>query len=219
QVWMAENLKTTHYTNGDAIPAITDNGVGSGATIDGDSNDEWEALGNNDTDKAYCWYDDDEATNKDLYGALYTYAAATNGDNSGISVQGACPTGWHIPSDAEWTELTNYLTNNGYGYEGSGDDIAKSMAATSGWSSHATPGYVGNDQASNNSSGFSALPGGQRGEEYGFFKNVGDYAFFWSATENWNNFAWYRALYYNYSDEAWYNIYKSKGYSVRCLKD
>ncbi|OQY02885.1 MAG: hypothetical protein B6I20_06115, partial [Bacteroidetes bacterium 4572_117] len=145
QWWMQQNLKTTHYAYGTAIPLVTDNTA-------------WANLGDNNTDKAYCYYDNSTA-NRDTYGALYTYAAATNGDSDGTT-QGVCPTGWHLPSDAEWTELTDYLTNNGYGYGGSGNDIAKSLAATSGWGADDTAGNIGNDQSSNNSSGFSALPGG-----------------------------------------------------------
>ncbi len=107
QAWMAENLKTTKYADGTNIPTVID------GNNSGDSSDEWAALENNNTDKAYCWYDDDIA-NKDLYGAYYTYAAATNGDNSGTNVQGACPDGWHLPSKAEWSDLKTYLSYNGY---------------------------------------------------------------------------------------------------------
>ena len=77
-----------------------------------------------------------ESDNYTTYGVLYNWPAAMNGAAGSISVpsgvQGICPSGWHLPSDAEWTILTDYLTNKGYGYGGSGSDIGKSMAATSG---------------------------------------------------------------------------------------
>ena len=101
QVWMAENLKATHYPNGTAIPYVTDNTA-------------WGNLGDNNTDDAYCYYNNNAGGEAGTYGALYTWAAAM-GDNAVSSstnpsgVQGACPAGWHLPSDAEWTELTDYL--------------------------------------------------------------------------------------------------------------
>ncbi|MCK7526670.1 MAG: fibrobacter succinogenes major paralogous domain-containing protein [Ignavibacteriales bacterium] len=127
---MSENLKTTKYSNGDAIPNVT-------------NNTSWAGL----TSGAYCWYNNDAVTYKNNYGALYNFYAVTDTRN-------ICPTGWRVPSDAEWTILTNYLTNNEFGYEGSGSDIAKAMATTSGWSPDVTAGNAGNDQASNSSGGF-----------------------------------------------------------------
>ena len=89
QTWMAENLKTTHYTNGTEIQVVEDP-------------TSWYALGN--TDKAMCYYNNSTA-NADTYGALYTWAAAMNGaessSNNPSSIQGVCPTGWHLPSDGE----------------------------------------------------------------------------------------------------------------------
>jgi uncharacterized protein (TIGR02145 family) len=108
QVWMAENLKTTKYSNGDSIGTTTP------ATLD---------ITTEKTPK-YRWSYGGEESNVAKYGRLYTWYAATDSRN-------VCPTGWHVPTDAEWTTLTNYLTNNGYGYKGSASDITKSMAATS----------------------------------------------------------------------------------------
>jgi uncharacterized protein (TIGR02145 family) len=92
QVWMASNLRVTHYSDGTGIPLVT-----------GDT--QWENMGNNSTDKAYCWYDNDEAQYRTSWGALYTWAATMNGaegsNTSPSGIQGACPTGWHIPSHAE----------------------------------------------------------------------------------------------------------------------
>ena len=93
QVWMAENLKTTHYADGTEIPVVEDD-------------NDWFNLFLN---RAMCYYDN-SISNKDIYGALYTWEAATRGYSTAGNpslVQGACPYGWHIPSDAEWTELTD----------------------------------------------------------------------------------------------------------------
>jgi len=190
QIWMAENLKVTNYSDGTSIPLVTDNTA-------------WGNLGNNNTDKAYCYYNNSDA-NRDTYGALYTYAAATNGDNDGVT-QGVCPTGWHLPGDAEWTELVNYVSSDGHsGTEGT------ALKSTSGWNS----GGNGTDDY-----GFSALPGGYRSSSDGSFSNVGDGGYWWSATEFSATSAWYRSLYYDHSDVYRGGSGKSIGFSVRCLRD
>lgn len=206
QEWMAENLRTTHYADGTALV----DGAAAG-NITGDY-----------TTKYYFWYNNDSTSNAETYGALYTWAAIMNGSASSSSnpsgIQGVCPTGWHMPSDAEWTELTDYLINNGYGYEGSGSDIGKSMASTSGWITNGTVGTVGNDQASNNSSGFTVLPGGVRyfdgsSSDLGYTSNI------WSATEFDSSNAWYRSV-YNSNFEMFPNsYYKNSGFSARCVQD
>ena len=158
QVWMAENLKTTHYNEGTPIPLVSDNTAWSNLSTPG-----------------YCWYDNDSTMNAKVFGALYNYYVVA--DTNGLNV---CPVGWDVPTDAEWTVLTDFLEDNGYGYGGSGTDIGKSLAATFRWTSSGTAGYVGNDLGSNNSSGFVGLPGGQR---YGkSFRYLGSYGFWWSST-------------------------------------
>jgi len=190
QVWMSENLKTTKYSNGDAIPNVT-------------NNTSWAGL----TSGAYCWYNNDAVTYKNNYGALYNFYAVTDTRN-------ICPTGWRVPSDAEWTILTNYLTNNEFGYEGSGSDIAKAMATTSGWSPDATAGNVGNDQASNNSSGFSALPSGHRQFTGNAFAGAGVYADWWSSTAT-----YYRSM-HSAGNSVTRDSYPERGgFAVHCLKD
>ena len=96
-----------------------------------------------------------------------------------------CPAWWHLPSDAEWTELENYLIANGYNRNGttSGNKTAKSLAATSGWDSSSTKGDPGNNMASNNKTGFNALPGGYRYSD-GSFHRLGDHGYWWSSSEN-----------------------------------
>ncbi len=190
QTWMSENLKTTKYSNGEAIPNVT-------------NNTSWAGL----TSGAYCWYNNDASAYKNSFGALYNFYAVTDSRN-------ICPTGWHVPSDAEWTTLTDYLTNNGYGYEDSGSDIAKSMAAKSGWATDATAGNVGNDQASNNSSGFSALPSGHRQFTGNAFAGAGVYVDWWSSTAN-----YYRSM-HTAGNSVTRNAYPERsGFAVRCLKD
>ncbi|GEM_PF-853591 len=195
QTWMVENLKTTKYRDGTSIPNVTD------ATA-------WAALAT----PAYCWYNNDAATNKSTYGALYNWYA--------VNTAKLAPTGWHVPTDAEWTTLQNYLIANGYNYDGTttGNKIAKSMAATTNWSSYTGTGTIGNDLTKNNSSGFTALPGGCRFSN-GTFDTIGYYGYWWSSTEGGTTDAWFRYLYYGGG-----NLYggydtKSYGFSVRCVRD
>jgi len=196
QTWMVENLTTTKYNDGTVVPNVTDGYV-------------WRDL----TTPGYCYYNNDAPTNKTTYGALYNWYTVNTGK--------LAPKGWHVPTDAEWKTLTDYLTDNGYGYGGSGYNIAKSMAATSGWNAHTNAGTVGNDQASNNRSGFTALPGGFRNHD-GTFSGIGGWCQWWRSTD---------ADYYEINS-AWtisfatvsygvgrYNYYKNFGFSVRCIKD
>lgn len=196
QVWMTENLKTTKYSNGDLI------GTTIPASLD---------LSGETTPK-YQWAYNGNESNATTYGRLYSWFAITDGRN-------VCPTGWHVPTDAEWTTLANYLANNGYGYEGSGTDIAKSMAATSGWAAFGTAGTIGNNQESNNRSSFTALPSGYRFRDGTFF-SIGELGYWWSSTESSSSDAYHRAL-YNYS--SFFNKGSSSmidyGFSVRCIRD
>ena len=130
------------------------------------------------------------------------------------------PEGWHVPTDAEWTTLENYLIANGYNYDGTTteDKIAKAMASTTGWYSSTDLGAVGNDQSTNNSSGFNAFPEGLR-LSYGSFTFEGYNATFWSSTENSSDSAWYRNLYYNSSNLDRGNFNKLFGLSVRFVRD
>ncbi len=202
QTWMVENLKTTHYKDGKAIPLITDNTA-------------WTNL----ISPGYCWYNNDATTYKNTYGALYNWYA--------VNTAKLAPTGWHVPTDTEWTTLENYLVANGYNYDGTTtvNKIAKALAATTNWISSTNTGTIGNDLIKNNSSGFTALPGGNRycsgafGYGSGAFGNVGDSGNWWSSSEGKSADAWYRLLYYagnilgrNYGT-------KSYGFSVRCIKD
>jgi uncharacterized protein (TIGR02145 family) len=212
QVWMRENLKTTHYENGTAIPLVT-------------GNSNWAAL--TITSKAYCWYNDDIA-NKETNGALYTWAAAMNGSLSSVinpsGIQGVCPTGWHLPSDAEWSVLENYLADNGYNFDGSVGGgrgrIAKSLASISGWESFSTIGGVGNTDYSlyRNKSGYTAFPGGFR-YDYGGFVDIGKSGWWWCATEYDASYVWDRHMGYSICYVGRSESDKKLGLSVRCVKN
>jgi uncharacterized protein (TIGR02145 family) len=193
QVWMVENLMVTHYRNGDPVTNITDD-------------NQWFNL----TTPAYCDYENNSG-NSTIYGRIYNYFAAADSRN-------IAPDGWHVPNDAEWRILTDYLTNNGYGYEGSGPDIAKSMASQTGWNTFTDAGATGNDPASNNASGFSALPGGGRFTSGGFF-DIGASCYWWTSTEADPTSGWSRGINYNGSacGRGYYG--KVRGLSVRCISD
>ena len=142
------------------------------------------------------------------YGVLYNWEAAKT----------ACPAGWHLPSDDEWTVLTDYLTNNGFGYGGSGSDIGKSMASTSGWGSSSNSGDIGNDQSSNNNSGFQTFPGGYRSSNGGFSR-LGYRADFWSSSPDGSSDAWRRFLTYYFVGVYRNGSGRGLGFSVRCLQN
>ncbi len=205
QWWMAENLKVTQYADGTAIPHVTDD-------------NDWAALGDNNTDKAYCFYNN----NANLgYGALYTFAAATNGTpHSGSHIQGVCPIGWHLPSDAEWTQLKNYMIANSYNYDGttSGNKIGKALASNTGWRNSSDVGDVGNNPATNNSSGFNALPGSTRTKS-GSFDGARDYGIWWSSTQYSGDTAYDHGLFYGDPDLRRGYDDKSRGFSVRCVRE
>jgi uncharacterized protein (TIGR02145 family) len=195
QIWMTENLKTTRYRNGDPIPT-------------GLSDADWYGT----TSGAYVIYNNDNINN-DIFGKLYNWYAVADSRH-------LCPTDWHEPSDAEWTILETYLIKNGYGFGGGGNNIAKSMAATSGWNESTLAGSVGNNQASNNSSGFTALPGGFIHYK-GLFDYIGYIGFWWSSSEceSGSNNSWSRYLQNNSVDLNDNQYDKHKGLSVRCIKD
>lgn len=199
QYWMKENLKTTKYNDNTTIPLVSDN-------------TKWGTL----TTPAFCWYNNDSATYKDTYGALYNWYAVSALSNAGKNL---CPVGWHVATDSQWTTLTDYLSKNGYGYGGNGDYIGKSLAATTGWVIWPTAGFVGNDQASNNKSGFTAFPGGSRTDSGGGFYYLSNYAVWWTATEEQTTSAKGIEIGFNMNIIFKNEFSKAIGFSVRCIKD
>ncbi|NTW31018.1 MAG: hypothetical protein HGB12_00010 [Bacteroidetes bacterium] len=200
QCWMAKNLN--YSTSGSYI------------------NSSSEQTNNGSVEK-YC-FGNNEA-NCTTYGGLYQWAEVMgykdNCSNTvslqpAIPVQGICPTGWHVPTDAEWTSLTTYLgTNFGYSL-----NIAKSMAATSGWNANSTSGNVGNNQAINNSSGFNALPAGYR-DISSTFGDGGIGSYWRTATEGDATHSWHRSISSDYAVVTRFDDIKTYGFSVRCIKD
>jgi len=189
---MAENLNTTRHSSGADIPLVEDTST-------------WNALTY--TDKAYCYYLN-SSSNGEIYGALYTWAAAMNGAGSSSSnpsgIQGVCPSGWHLPSDAEWTELTDYL---------GGASDAGGQLKEAGYTHWAFP-----NTGATNESGFTALPGGHRSNG-GEFYELGEGAFFLITTERDSSTIWSRIMRYSYSAVTLGSSYKDNGFSVRCVKD
>jgi len=187
QVWMVENLKTTKYNDGTAIPNVTDNTA-------------WAHL----TTGAYCWYNND-ISNKTSYGALYNWYTVNTGK--------LCPTGWHVPSGAEWTTLVDYLG----GWEINGGKLKE--AGTTHWQSP--------NLGATNETGFTGLPGSDRSYNDGLFTDMGRFGFWWSITPYIDIWGENRAGYFTlYKDETWGDIGTESfgspignGYSVRCLKD
>ena len=196
QCWMRENLRSTHYADGTAIA--------SGTTSS--------------TTTAYYY----PLQGDFAYGYLYNWKAVMRSSSSSQAnpsgVQGVCPNGWHVPSDAEWDELKNYVSSQNR-YLCSGDDtyIAKALAAKTGWVSSTGSCVVGNVQVNNNATGFSALPAGHN--YGGSYTNYGTAATFWSSTEGSSANAFDRSLDYTNAVFTRSNHQKGYGFSVRCLRD
>ena len=189
------------YRDGTAITQVTD------AT-------EWANL----TTGAWCYYDNDSTKGK-LYNWYAVMGIHDNDPNT--PNKEFAPEGWHVPTDAEWTTLENYLIANGYNYDDTteGNKIGKAMASTTGWNNTSTEtGAVGNDQSLNNSSGFNAFPEGDRYLN-GSFYNEGGNAFFWSSTEGNTGNALLRFLRYNFIELKSYSFVKQFGFSVRFVRD
>ncbi|HEY5587234.1 MAG TPA: FISUMP domain-containing protein [Ruminiclostridium sp.] len=199
QAWFGENLRTTTLNDGTSIHNI----IEDLAWIYQDT-----AAG------AYCWYNNDETTYKNIYGALYTWKAVATGK--------LCPIGWHVPTNNDWKILENYLIANGFNYKSEWPGtIGKSIAASTGWNLSNYESTVGNDQSSNNRSGFNARPGGWRIWGASFEGN-GIVGMWWTSTramESDVHQPWMRMLAYL---DSWLQTTfeaETHGLSVRCLKD
>jgi len=179
QVWLKENLKVTKLNDGAAIPLVTDN-------------IEWRDL----STPGYCWFENNPAAYKEIYGGYYNWYA--------VNTKKLCPVGWHVPSDAEWTLLTDFL---------GGQYVAGGRMKEAGTSHWVAP----NTDATNDTD-YTALPGGNRGYD-GTFDYTGMFAFWWSSTESTAELAWYRSI-----QNDWGNLNrgapdKTCGLNVRCIKD
>ena len=195
QLWMAENLKTTRLNDGTPIPELT-----SDTTL-------WNYRTKS---PSYSWNGEDKDSYYEAYGRLYSWYAVNTGK--------LCPTGWHVPSDGEWTTMTDYL---------GGENAAGGKLKEAG-----TDHWLSPNTGATNEAGFIALPGGfgfdsvNEGEAGGNFLYG---AYFWSSTsedadarfeeDNQSNVAWRRELYNNTSGIERYVHGKQNGLSVRCIKD
>ena len=201
QVWTVKNAEMVTYRDGTPIPQVTD------AT-------EWANL----TTGAWCYYDNDPSKGK-LYN-WYAVAGIHDNDENTPNKELA-PEGWHVPTDAEWTELENYLIANGYNYDGTTTDnkIAKSLASTSGWNSSTIEGAAGNNQNLNNSSGFNAFPDGYRYHHGQFHGSPGKDVTFWTSSEKDNDEAHHRYIDNNNIDLDKNDPLKNHGFYLRLIRD
>jgi uncharacterized protein (TIGR02145 family) len=177
QIWMAENLKTTKYNDSTSIPLVSDGAA-------------WAKL----SKPGYCWYKNDSATYKTPFGALYNWYTVKTGK--------ICPTGWHVPTDSEWSVLTKYL---------GGDYIAGDKLRETG-TIHWRRSY-----SATNETGFTALPGGSRNFFTGDYDSIGSWGYWWSSSTLFKGRSplidgIYRSFNRHYAD-------KRNGFSVHCLKD
>lgn len=201
QVWMAENLKTTKYSDGTTIRHVT-------------PDNEWINLRTG----AYSWYDNDFGTYGSLYGGLYNWYA--------VASRKLCPAGWRVPTDDDWTQLTDYLIDN---YE----DITFSNLGNSLRSCRQVDSPLGGDYDTDehprwnshfrnygtDEFGFSALPGGLRYYYDGSFINIGSHGYWWSSTERQHTNAWIRLIYNADGDMRRSSSIRWSGLSVRCIKN
>ncbi len=189
QTWMADNLRVTHYRNGDSI-----------STNIADS--EWHSFASG----AYTTYGDNES-HATTYGYLYNWNAVND-------TRGLAPEGWHIPTDGEWKKLEAYMglntsELNSTEWRGSELQLGDALKSTWGW-------YLNGE--GNNKSGMSALPGGFRYSYHGYF-SLGESCYFWTDTQYNSGYAYYRKLDYSSSAIERDYYLKSTGYSIRCVKD
>ena len=177
QTWMAANLKTTKYRNGKSIPPVSDSV-------------QWSLL----KTPGYC----NPLNSSDMvntYGRFYNWFAVTDTDN-------IAPAGWHVPTDAEWATLMNYL--------GSGGGGSLKATGTTYWNSP--------NAGATNSTGFNGLPAGDRSYT-GTFHYMGTYGCWWCTTESSSTNAWEHVLSCNSSNVTRIEYSKGIGLSVRCIKD
>lgn len=180
QVWMVENLKVTKFNDGTTIPLVTDNV-------------EWSNL----RTVAYCWYDN-IVTNKNPYGALYNWYTVNTGK--------VCPSGWHVPTNDEWTTLITYL---------GGQSIAGGKLKESG-----TVHWTNPNEGATNETGFTAIGAGYRsGNPTINFNLFGIGSYWWSSTESTEELATGRSLWNGGVESNQVSQEKYYGLSIRCIKD
>ncbi len=190
QVWLAENLKVTHYRNGEAIPNVTDSTT-------------WGTIGYG----AYRDYNND-TTLVTTYGRLYNWRAVNDPRN-------LAPEGWHVASDDDWKQLEMFLgmsreEADKERYHGTDEGGKLKESGTDHWQEY--------NVGATNEFGLTVLPGGCCLAD-GYTDYLGGSAYFWTSTEYDSSRAWNRYFYHNCADMFRGGSDKRKGYSVRCVKD
>ena len=200
QCWMRENLRTTKYADGTSI----EQGTSTSTTV------------------AYWYCPNNDDSNISVYGLLYNWKAVmrnlSSSETNPSNVQGICPTGWHVPSDAEWTQLTDYVSSQSQFRCNGTSSIGKALASNIGWDSSLQRCAVGNNPSANNATGFGALPAGYYYYNGSIYDGFSKHAQYWSATEYGSNRAYQRSFSYN-SDGVVRSGSNYTGLSVRCVKD
>ncbi len=198
--WTAENARTTRYNCGTPLPQVK-------------AIEEWNEL----STPAFSYYNN--TTDRDSiekFGALYNWWVVSTENPRQIA-----PKGWRVPTDDDWDVLANYLVDNGHNWDQttSGFKIGSALASSAGvWSSHGETGDVGNDQRSNNSSGFAAVPAGSRCY-FGHFDGMRRLGYWWSSTERSETFAFFRYVTYRKGDFFRESIDKGHAFSLRFVRD
>jgi uncharacterized protein (TIGR02145 family) len=189
QLWMVENLRTTHYRNGDPIPDIKEI-------------DAWSSLNTG----AYCDYNND-TTFSNHYGKLYNWYVINDKRN-------ICPKGWHIPTDEEWHILISFLDSASK----IDNSIVESKRAGGMLKENGISHWCKPNTGATNESGFTGLPGGTRIYN-GYYSIVSKFGYYWTSTEDGSDLAWFRALDYDYPGVLRFEGFKKNGFSIRCIKD
>lgn len=185
QKWASANLSVTRYRNGDIIPEVQDPAA-------------WAAL----TTGAWCWYNNDGATNN-VYGRLYNWYAVHD-------PRGLAPRNYHVPTDAEWD-----MFSASFG----GDAVSGGSLKATGTVEAGNGLWYAPNTAATNISGFTGIPGGKRSfidNSFVYNRYIG---YYWSATEHSSSDAWNRQLNFNSGILDKLYSYKLDGMSVRCIKD
>ena len=180
QIWMQRNLDVTTYRNGDTIPMVSDNAL-------------WQKL----TTGAWCYYLNDSATYAATYGKLYNWYAV-------MDPRGLAPAGWHIPDNAEWDEMINWL--------------GRVRSAGGKMKETGTTHWLTPNRDATNSSGFTGLPGGYRYYN-GKFYDMDASGNWWSTSAPTKTEAWAYGLNFENGEVGTDGGYIQSGFSVRCIKD
>lgn len=203
QWWLAGNMQSSHYANGDVIPLISDNGT-------------WASLYDYNNHWGCCMYEN-SFINRSEYGYLYTFGAAVKGEtfNGADYVQGVCPSGWHIPSDEDWIRLEMFLGMPegdaiAIGERGGDASVGFKLMSKDGWYMKGN-GY--------NQTNFNAKPGGIRGFGVGDFALKTFTGYWWTSSQASNTYGIARKMHHHYASVNRLYLEKSNGLSVRCVKD